>query len=167
MAASALHVTLDFAEVHDLAGRRLPAIPEAVRRETDRAVRLVVIAGEGEAKRGVKRDTSHYARSITHDVRHTPTAVIGLFGSNVPYARTREFGRRPGAKMPPKGVLLGWMRRHGIAPESEFALRRSIGRKGSKGDAAFQKALRAVTPLLVRQLSALPDRITSALRGRV
>ena len=81
---------------------------------------------EGRAKQLAPVDTGKLRQSITTQVR-TDSAVVG---TNLQYAPTMEFGRQPGAAMPPEGALLGWMSRHGMDTRMEFALRRSIARKG-------------------------------------
>lgn len=43
-----------------------------------------------------------------------------------------NYGRRPG-RMPPKDVLLDWMKRHDIEAGAEFPIRRKIGREGTEG----------------------------------
>lgn len=49
------------------------------------------------------------------------------------YEMEVELGRRPGAKMPPKGALLPWMAIRGIPEEAEFPIRRKIGEEGYRG----------------------------------
>lgn len=48
-----------------------------------------------------------------------------------PYDVVIEGGRRPGAKMPPPGVLIPWMARHGIPEEAEYPIRKKIGEQGT------------------------------------
>lgn len=81
-------------------------------------------------------------------------------GPNTAHAEIIEKGRRAG-KMPPAGVLLPWMQRHGIAPEMEFVIRRAIGRRGieprpymapaAKETEAF---IRSSLPILANELEA-------------
>lgn len=69
-------------------------------------------------------------------------------GTNVEYAPYVEFGTRGGVKvpaelaqfaeqykrgngMPPEGVLIGWMQRHGIPASAEYVIRRAIQKKGT------------------------------------
>lgn len=44
-------------------------------------------------------------------------------------ARTMEFGRKPGSKMPPPELLAGWAKRHGMEG-AEYVIARSIAKKG-------------------------------------
>ena len=53
--------------------------------------------------------------------------------SHVPEDIVIEEGRTPGKAMPPSGVLLDWMSRHGIPAEAEFPVRRAIGVRGLSG----------------------------------
>ena len=54
-----------------------------------------------------------------------------------------ESGRRKGAKMPPSGVLLPWMRSKGISEDKEFVIRRSISIKGIKPTNIISGALKS------------------------
>jgi hypothetical protein len=158
-------IRIDLSEIHAL-GARLSDLAPALRTETARTMHRVVLEGEARAKRGVSVDTGHYRRSITSDVRVAPRAIIGQFGSNVPYAPVRELGRRPGARMPPPGALRGWMRRHGIPLELEFVLRRRIGRRGTKAEHTFRDTLKDLRPLAEREFMQMKPRLIAALRGR-
>lgn len=52
--------------------------------------------------------------------------------SNLPdYAIYVEKGRGPG-KMPPQGVLVPWLKLHGIDEAAEFPIRRKIAKQGTK-----------------------------------
>lgn len=67
-------------------------------------------------------------------------------GSRLRYAAAVHNGRGAGKAWPPPGVLLGWMRRHGIPREAEFAIRRKIGMEGTTGVPFLSTALRRVFP---------------------
>lgn len=55
-----------------------------------------------------------------------------IIESHLPdYAIYVERGRGPG-KMPPQGVLLPWMKLHGINDAAEFPIRRKIAKQGTK-----------------------------------
>ena len=158
-------IRVDMGDVQALV-KRFPAMLPAAERETKRVMTRVVIEGEARAKKGVSRDTSHYARSITHRVSSSPGIVVGQYGSNVPYAPAREFGRRPGAKMPPRGSLLAWLRRHGIPAEMEFVIRRRIGRRGIPGEHVFRDTLAALKPLAEREFAGVKGTLIAAMNGR-
>lgn len=85
------------------------------------------------AKGKAPRDTGALMRSITPEVRPLSARVYTRRGAA--YFPVMEFGRRPGAKMPPPDKLRGWARRHGFPTTrgALFALARSIGRRGIKG----------------------------------
>jgi phage gpG-like protein len=95
-------------------------------REIKTALTKSGLVVEGRAKELAPVDTGKLRQSITTQVR-TDSALVG---SNLQYAPTMEFGRRPGATMPPAGALIGWMTRHGMDTRMEFALRRAIARRG-------------------------------------
>ncbi|HEY7119317.1 MAG TPA: HK97 gp10 family phage protein [Tepidisphaeraceae bacterium] len=160
-----IRVTVDMRDVHALAAR-FPQLLPALEQGTERVVRRAVLEGEHRAKSKVAVDTGHYRRSITSDVQTGPRTVTGRFGSNVPYAPVREFGRRAGARMPPPGVLRGWMRRHGIPFELEFIMRRRIARRGIRGERVLTQTLAELRPVLAREVVGLKGAIIAALRGR-
>lgn len=114
-----------------------------VAREQRVGMNRAVLLVEHDAKALAPWDTGHLRRSITHRLEVAGMTVTGIVGTNVPYAAAVEDGRRAGAPLPPPGVLLGWMRRHGLDPgeevqtgkyagqfSGEYALRRSIALKG-------------------------------------
>jgi hypothetical protein len=116
---------------------------------------------EAEMKRRVRVDTGHGRRSITHQVDRRRARV----GTNVAYLEVMARGRKPGRRMPPPGVLLGWMRRHGIPADREFVVRRAIGRKGIRGDDFDKKALVASVPRIEAELSVLARNLEAAWRA--
>jgi hypothetical protein len=156
-------VELDFAEIAQLSAR-LPGLPARVETDAATILRRVVLEGEARAKRRARKDTGHGRRSITHRVDRTANAIIGRFGTNVGYMEVMEKGRRPGAALPPRGALLGWMRRHGIPAANEYVIRRAIARKGIPGDHVFRDTLADVTPLARRSLADLRDGVIATLR---
>ena len=95
------------AEVHALV-RRFPHLAPAARDQTAVAIRRVVIEGEGRTKRRVSRDTSHYARSITHDVFSSPRAIVGVFGSNVGVGNAALSTYTPGAVFTNNAIAGPW-----------------------------------------------------------
>lgn len=114
---------------------------------------------EGDARRGVKRDTGRLQNSIAHSI--SGTGLEGKVGPSVAYGLYVELGRRPG-KMPPLRAIEGWARRHGINP---FLVARAIGRKGIKAQPflipAFEKNQRRITELF----ASVGARVLSQVRG--
>jgi hypothetical protein len=64
------------------------------------------------------------------DPQETERGWSGEVRATAPQSIFVERGRRIGAKMPPGGVLLGWMARHGIPARAQFVVRRAIARRG-------------------------------------
>lgn len=125
---------------------KLPATyaqaPVIVREEQFRAMARAIRPIELDAKAESPWDTGMLRRSITSRIESAVGSVTGIAGTNVPYARVVEDGRTAGAAMPPSGVLLQWMRRHGIDAEQEYLIRRAIGRKGTKPQPYLRPAFR-------------------------
>lgn len=108
--------------------------------------------------------------SIQPEVRERQTGVIGIIGTASPYGLVVEKGRRPGKGMPPEGVLLRWVEvKMGVsgreAERIEFAIRRKIAAKGTRGAFMFDKTLKEDWPefeaifrrhgvIIARELSA-------------
>lgn len=86
------------------------------------------LLGQRTARENAPRDTAALQRDIQIEMQPFSSRVF----TTLTYAPVMEFGRRPGAKMPPPGVLQGWMRRHGFLG-SEFVLARAIAKRGIKG----------------------------------
>lgn len=109
---------------------------------------------QGVAVQGAPRDTAGLQRSIQRDVSPFSASVYSI----QKHASVMEFGRRPGAKMPPPSALEGWARRHGFAGGT-FVLARSIARRGIKGR-FFMKAAREAT---IRELPRMLNRLAARL----
>lgn len=88
----------------------------------------------------------------------TAEVTFGFGGAAGGYARVMDEGRRPGAKMPPKGSMLAWMSSKGIDPKKEFIVRRAIGRKGIRARRFFEKAVLERVPGMPERLSAFVGR---------
>jgi phage gpG-like protein len=146
-------------------GRRYQGASSIVKTELGVAMDRSTLAVEAGAKSYVAVDTHNLQRSITSEVRAMAGAVQGLVGTNSPYARSQEFGH-PAGKMPPQGVLLGWMRRHGIDESLEFVIRRKIGRSGYPAKPFMRRALAEKRPAIHREFEQVAARVLAKLRSR-
>ena len=174
-----MELEFDFSEINRMAARHKGA--EAIVQEEIRAgVMRSVIQIEADAKRRVPVDTHTLQRSLTHEVTTKGRDVTGRAGTNLSYAETVETGRDPG-KMPPAGVLVGWMGRHGIplAPDGvapkknkagyyqvEFLVARAINSRKKANPylkPAFDKNRAAITR---ERGTAVPRRILTRLGSR-
>lgn len=161
---SDLTVTVDVADILALANR-IPAVQPAVQQELTAAMHRIVLSGEAGAKRRVRKDTGHGRRSITSLVTVSGSTLTGHFGTNLGYLRVMEQGRQPGAKLPPRGSLVGWMRRHRMNPANEYVLRRAIARRGIEADHAFETTLKDLEPHIPREFARVRGRVLATLRG--
>lgn len=90
-------------------------------------------------------------RSIVSKVSSSVRGVVGSVFSSLTsekYPEVMEFGRRPGARMPPPSALERWVRlKLGVPPNRvagvAFVIARSIARKGIKGRFFMKKGLDA------------------------
>lgn len=125
------------------------------------------------ARERAPRDTGALQRSIAFEVKPFEARVY----TPLVYAPVMEFGRKPGAKMPPPAALEGWVRRHwfgGVSRgnqnairSSAFVLARSISRRGIKGR-FFMKAahdrVKSEMPRLLREMAQRIERVFEAGR---
>lgn len=142
---------------------KFQGVERIVRQEQTVAMQRAVLPIERDAEGMAPWDMGHLRRSIASRIHLISDGVEGITGSNLPYAKIQEEGRRPG-RMPPPGVLLGWMRRHGIPAESEFLIRRAIGRHGTPPQPYLIPAFKKNIPNANRELGRmLADRIMRKL----
>lgn len=152
---------VDVSGAADLA-RRLAGAPAVLEREFGTAMERTALLFEGDAKRLAPVDEGRLRQSIAREV----TPFLGTVGTNLPYARVVEEGRRPGAALPPPGVLLPWMRRHGIPAELEYPVRLAIARKGIAAKRFFQQAFERNAPAARREFESAARRFVLAMGGR-
>lgn len=126
-----------------------------------------MLAVEGLAKKYVKRDTATLQRSITSEAKPYAGGVRATAGTNVPYARSVEEGRRPGGRMPPRGILIasGWLRRHNLPDSAEFPILRAIARRGIPAAPFLGRAFTELKPQIAKEFQAVPGRVFVRLRG--
>ena len=140
--------------------------PEIVKREMLKGVDRLTFAGQAISQKEAPVDTGTYRRSITQrKATFAGGAATGSWGTNLPYARPIEDGRSAGSAMPPSGVLLGWMRRHGADAKAEFVIRRAIGRKGIKAKHPMRKGRLQIQPKVKAEFEAVAQRIADQLGG--
>jgi hypothetical protein len=145
---------------------RFRKAPEIVKTEMVKGIDRLTFAGQAVSQKEAPVDTGTYRRSITqHKATFAGGTATGSWGTNLPYARPIEDGRSAGSAMPPSGVLLGWMRRHGADAKAEFVIRRAIGRKGIKAKHPMQKGRLAIQPKVKPEFIAVRDRIVAQVGG--
>lgn len=111
-------------------------------------------------------DLGEFKKSVVYRTGRKGLAVEGEVYSSDPNTgkvAVIEYGRRPGSKMPPSGVLLGWMARRGVDPRLEFVIRRAIGRDGIPAVAPFRKAFVKNRGLLASQSRNLQSQLVRSL----
>lgn len=106
----------------------LRAIPNASRDGVRRHIKATALKVEVKAKELCPVDEGRTRNSITHEV--DADGMGATVGTNLKSAPSVEFGRAAGRRMPPPGSLDGWMRRHGIPADADYAIRRAIAERG-------------------------------------
>lgn len=145
-------------------GAKYQAVAPLVAQESDRAMLRVVLSIERTGKQLVPVDTGNLRRSLTHEVTRAAGGVVGRVGSNVPYAKIIEDGRTPGS-MPPQGVVLGWMSRHGIPADREYLIRRAINRR-KQPRPYLKPAIERNRAAINREFGQIPARVMRRLAAR-
>lgn len=116
---------------------------------------------EGDAKRGVKRDSGRLQNSITHRISGGGGNLTGEAGPSVKYGVYVERGRAPG-RPPPVAAVAAWARRHGISP---FLVARAIGRKGVKPAPFLLPAYEKNRGRILDLFGKVADRVVEVARG--
>ena len=164
--ATAPAISIDASRLHALLDK-FDGAEAVVQREGGNALARSAAQVEADARRNITDvgavDTGMLRRSIATELRPGNSPIEASIGTNLQYAETIEVGRRPGAPMPPPGVLLDWMRRHGIEPEKEYVIRARIGRFGIDGRPYLGPALTENESTIQREFDLAADRALAAL----
>jgi hypothetical protein len=143
-------LSIDVHGASELAARMGKATASVIPSQTKTAMETSLLLIEGDARRGVKRDTGRLQNSITHRIAGGGGDLTGEVGPSVKYGIYVERGRRPG-RPPPVAAVAGWARRHGVSP---FLVARAIGRKGTRPAPfllpAYEKNRGRITELFAR-----------------
>lgn len=119
----------------------LRSAPQHMKTELMTAGRRISLRGEQISKANAAVATGHMRGTVYAKTEGGAGGVSAIWGASAEYARPVDQGRRAGAKMPPKGALLGW---GGVTEENEFVIRRAIGRKGIRPRPFVTKAFNEI-----------------------
>lgn len=149
---------------------RLINSDEVFAAETSQAVRRASLEGESRSKQVIQSADRIDLGALLGSVQAEPVSrtgqnVVGGWGTNAEHAEVIEKGRRPGRPMPPRGVLLPWMARHGIPAEAEFTVRRKIGLSGIPGIFFMRTARDQVEPLFRAEMRQAVARALRRIGG--
>lgn len=126
-------------EVQSALKRAQNGVRPMVESELDAAGKRLRADMRGRLTRHRKVDTRRLWNAVDYNVEGRAQSLRVEVGPRVgdpgvePYDMVIEHGRRPGSAMPPAGVLLPWMSRHGIPEEAEYPIRKKIGERGLSG----------------------------------
>lgn len=158
-----MDMEFDFSSVNRM-GRTYADGARIVMQEARKGITNAVVAIEQDAKRIVPTDTHYLQKSLSHEVETHGNDITGRAGSNVVYAPVVEFGRSAGAPMPPfNDAFRLWMQHKGIPLEVQFAVRRSIARRGTRPRPYLKPALEKNRPAITREMTAVLKRISNRL----
>lgn len=155
--------------------RRLNQTPQVMAAELRRAMQASLLLVEADARINASRDTGRLAGSISNRIDGQGLVLEGHVGPSAGYGRYVEFGRRPGARMPPVSALIGWVQRHFHAPRQRvtdatlrgeaFALARAISRRGIPARPFLQPALTKNRPQIDALFAAVGARVIASIAG--
>lgn len=111
---------------------RLQQTPEQMERDMRRTLQASLLLIEADARQLAARDTGRLGGSINNRISGTFPSLVGEVGPDARYGRFVEFGRRPGARMPPVDALMGWVQRHWHTIAER---RRGVSRRTLRGEA--------------------------------
>lgn len=154
----ATEIVIDASEFAAMGARYRNAGP-IVTREMQTAMVRSTAQIQHDAQVLVKVDTGTLCRSIT--TKATP--LLGLVGSNQPYARAIEFGLKPHQAFPPVGAMDGWMQRRGIPLSAQFRIAQKIWHHGTKAQPYLIPAFERNKPAIAREFALAADRALRAL----
>lgn len=98
------------------------------------------------------------AKGGIREISRTGSQIVGKIGSRLPYAPVMlEYGRKPGARMPPPEALEMWTRPRGLAG-LEFVIARAIGRRGIPASKTISKAIQNKAGAVVKKFEEGIDR---------
>jgi hypothetical protein len=153
---------------------RIASALENVRPILHRQARTIVLGLEGAGAEQARRNLTEQGAIDTRgtldgvqasEPEETENGWRGEVRATALQSIFVERGRRAGARMPPGGVLLGWMGRHGIPPRAEFVIRRAIGRRGIRARPFMSPLAEQLQPQARRLLAEAGESIHAELRG--
>jgi hypothetical protein len=156
--------------------RRLNQTAAVMAAELRRAMTASLLLVEADARLNAPHDTRRLAGSITHRIDGEGLQLVGHVGPSLLYGAPVEFGRRPGARMPPVAALLGWVQRHfhpvrarvtdEVLYREAFALARAIARRGIPARPFMQPAFDKNRPQIDALFAAVGARVVASIAGR-
>jgi hypothetical protein len=140
-----------------------PEDREAVAKALEDTITDFAEAVLDEAVRNAPVDRGTLRKSARIDYRREKYKFTARIGFYTPYAATKEYGRRPGAKPPPIKPIREWAGRHGIPKDAAYPIARAIGKRGLKGSFFLHRAAKRVRDRFKAQW---PERFGRWLRFR-
>jgi hypothetical protein len=127
--------------------KQIKDYPKIAGKHYRKAMRKSVTTIEEKVKPLTPLFRGRLRQSIVSEVRGTGVELTGVVGSNLKkeaYPAVMEFGRKPGAKMPPPKALERWVWLVLKPPKKmvkgiAFVIARAIGKRGIKGKRFLQR----------------------------
>lgn len=145
--------------------RTFRSAPQWLGEEMSKGMRQSGLAVQRESAILAPVDTGRLRASIETQIDGNVIPEWVKIGPTVKYGAFVEFGRKPGARMPPPSALIPWIRRHGGAGNPEaaaFLLARAIAKRGIKPRPYMQDGFKGAQ----RAISRIWDRVGRSLEMR-
>lgn len=157
----------------DAIQRQYSRSPEITEKHNRQAMQESVLVVEKNIKPLVPVFMGRLRNSIGSEVQGSGSKIVGIIGSSLKsevYPAVMEFGRRPGAKMPPPSALHRWVKLVMKVPDKDvpgvaFIVARAIGKKGIEGkrfmEQGLQQSVSAIQAAFGRALERIVKEIAS------
>lgn len=159
----------DFGGLDGLASGVINA-PELVQRELRAAMNKTVLYLDGVVKERTPTAYGTLRNSIFNEVNSAPEGlgVEGVVGSSLAYAAYVELGTKP--HLPPVAPLIDWVQKklgleEGDAVSAAYAIRATIGKRGTLAVGMFNTGLTAATPKIEQYFEQAVGNIAAAMLG--
>lgn len=148
---------------------KMRGAPAVVTDEMGKAGRRAGLLVERLAKSRAPVWRGHLRRSITSTASPFGTTISAMtvttsIGSNLPYAETKDKGRRPGRTAPPTRAIAEWLSAVGGDPKAAWVIARSIGRDGIPGTGYLTKSFNELKPRIRTEFRSVTARVIARLR---
>lgn len=158
-------------QIHTINGlaKHFATAPAICREELLRAMTEADLLLEREIKDATPTGAHQLLRkSFFSREQVTPTGVLGIVGSPLPYAVPVELGTRP--HRPPVEPLIDWARaKFGLddqaAQSVAWAVATKISKKGTQGAFMVQNTFKRLQPTLARLFDQAAQRIVARLKA--
>lgn len=136
MPSGMITISFESEELQAALQRAAAGIRPRQREALDRSGKRLVADMRGRLTRLRKRDTDRLYKAVAYRITEAGDDMVVEVGPRVgdpkvePYDVVVDQGRAAGKKAPPPGVMVPWLKRHGLPETAEYPVRMKIAREG-------------------------------------